>query len=75
LQEVRSMCRLRRLGIRVPTLYYVDAAAGCIYMERLAGLTLQQLLADSSADDAGASVVSLRSSCASWQPLTLNCRL
>jgi hypothetical protein len=57
-QEVRSMCRLRRLGIKVPTLYYIDAAAGCIYMEQLAGTTLQQLLADSSADDPGACVCS-----------------
>jgi tRNA A-37 threonylcarbamoyl transferase component Bud32 len=58
------MCRLRRLGIRVPTLYYVDAAAGCIYMEQLQGTTLQQLLADSSTDDPGLSVI--RTSAVCW---------
>jgi RIO-like serine/threonine protein kinase len=53
LQEVRSMIRLRKLGLRVPALYYVDADSSCLYMERVAGASLQQLLADNSRDVAG----------------------
>ncbi|KAF6256814.1 hypothetical protein COO60DRAFT_66377 [Scenedesmus sp. NREL 46B-D3] len=52
-QEVRSMCRLRRLGLRVPSLYHVEPGSSCIYMERVAGTPLRQLLADSSRDDPG----------------------
>uniref|UniRef100_A0A383W366 non-specific serine/threonine protein kinase n=1 Tax=Tetradesmus obliquus TaxID=3088 RepID=A0A383W366_TETOB len=52
-QEVRSMCRLRKLGLRVPALYYVDAGSSCIYMERVQGTSLQQLLAQHSSDVSG----------------------
>lgn len=40
------MCRLRKIGILVPSPYYVDLDSNWLYMEQIPGNTLQQLLAD-----------------------------
>lgn len=47
------MCRLRKVGLLVPAPYYVDADSSCLYMEKVAGAPLQQLLQQGSLDEAG----------------------
>ena len=52
-QEVRSLLKARKLGIRTPTLYRVDLANSNIVMERIHGMTLKQaLLQDALLDTA-----------------------
>eukprot|EP00889_Picochlorum_renovo_P006573 jgi/Picre1/33603/NNA_001083.t1 len=43
-QEVRSLLRARKLGIKTPTLYRVDLANSNIIMEKIHGMTLKQAL-------------------------------
>lgn len=42
--ELRSLLRCSRVGIRVPTLLWVDRPNARIYMERLPGVTVKQWL-------------------------------
>ena len=43
-QEARCMLRLRKVGIRVPALLYVDLVRATIIMEDLGGITLREFL-------------------------------
>lgn len=43
-QEVRSILRARKLGIRVPTLVRVNLEDSCIVMDKIEGLTLKDAL-------------------------------
>jgi TP53 regulating kinase and related kinases len=52
-QEVRSILRARKLGIRAPTLIRVNLEDSCIIMEKIEGLTMKEaLLHDSLLNDA-----------------------
>jgi TP53 regulating kinase-like protein len=42
--ETRALIRARRLGVPTPSLLYVDARQNAIYMERVAGRTLKELI-------------------------------
>ncbi|KAK9811170.1 hypothetical protein WJX73_007976 [Symbiochloris irregularis] len=43
-QEVRSLLKARKLGIPTPVLYDVELEASTIYMERIAGCSVKELL-------------------------------
>lgn len=43
-QEARALLRLRREGIRVPAVYYIDCNRHLIVMEDLGGITLREYL-------------------------------
>ncbi|KAI3438592.1 hypothetical protein D9Q98_001016 [Chlorella vulgaris] len=47
-QEVRSMMRARKLGVRTPVPFLVDHDASCIYMERIEGHSVKTLLHERS---------------------------
>ncbi|EFN57443.1 hypothetical protein CHLNCDRAFT_48645 [Chlorella variabilis] len=51
-QEVRSMMRARKLGVRTPVLHLVDHVASCIYMERVEGHSIKALLQQRSLAEA-----------------------
>ena len=42
--EARSIMRARKLGVVTPTLYYVDTQQSAIYMERVEGRPLKELI-------------------------------
>ena len=42
--EARGMMRARKLGVITPTLYYVDTHQAAIYMERVDGASLKELI-------------------------------
>lgn len=50
-QEARVMLRLRKAGIRVPAVYFVDVKNGVIVMEHLHGITLKEFLRRGNAED------------------------
>lgn len=53
-QEVRSILRARKLGIRAPTLVRVNLENSCIIMDKIEGLTMKEaLLHDAMLDKAG----------------------
>ena len=43
-QEVRSMDRCRRNGIRAPAVYHMDLRKRLIYMEEIGGITLKEFI-------------------------------
>lgn len=56
MQEVRSILRARKMGIACPLVLWVEHEAATIYMERIQGRLVKQLLLDSVLSQAGASV-------------------
>jgi TP53 regulating kinase-like protein len=42
--EARALLRARRLGVRAPALLFVDAEASTLYLERVEGVTLKEVL-------------------------------
>ena len=46
--EARSMMRARKLGVATPTLYYVDQQQSAIYMEKVPGKSLKELIREDS---------------------------
>ena len=46
--EARSMMRARKLGVVTPTLYYVDQQQSAIYMEKVPGKSLKELIREDS---------------------------
>ena len=50
--EARSMMRARKLGVVTPTLYYVDQQQSAIYMEKVPGKSLKELIRDDSMSEA-----------------------
>ncbi len=46
-QEVRSTVKARKLGVRTPVVYYVEHEASTIYMEKVLGTSLKDLLLQS----------------------------
>ncbi len=44
LQEVRSMLRARKSGVLTPVIYSVEHEAATIYMERIVGASVRDLL-------------------------------
>lgn len=47
-QEARCMLRARKHGILTPVLYLVDNASSCVYMEKIVGKTVREMLGDNS---------------------------
>jgi tRNA A-37 threonylcarbamoyl transferase component Bud32 len=47
MQEVRSTLKARKLGVRTPVVYYVEHEASTIYMEKVLGTSLKDLLLQS----------------------------
>ena len=50
--EARSMMRARKLGVVTPTLYYVDQQQSAIYMEKVPGKSLKELIREDSMSEA-----------------------
>jgi TP53 regulating kinase-like protein len=49
--ETRALVRARRLGVPTPSLLYVDARQNAIYMERVPGRTLKELIREGMSDE------------------------
>lgn len=56
--EARTLLRLRKDGIRVPSVYYVNAERGIIVMQEISGRTLRECL-DSEPTERGAALMSI----------------
>jgi tRNA A-37 threonylcarbamoyl transferase component Bud32 len=54
LQEVRSILRARKLGVNAPAIYFVEHAASAIYLEKVAGMSVKDVLRQGSLDGPGA---------------------
>lgn len=52
-QEVRSMAKARKLGLRTPCLYHVEMQSSSIYMERIQGRSVKQVLHDNALSPQG----------------------
>uniref|UniRef100_A0A3P8TJD8 non-specific serine/threonine protein kinase n=1 Tax=Amphiprion percula TaxID=161767 RepID=A0A3P8TJD8_AMPPE len=53
-QEVRSILRCRRAGIRAPVVYFVDYTSHCIFLEEIVGSsTVRDHIASSQQSDSG----------------------
>ncbi|CAD7696580.1 unnamed protein product [Ostreobium quekettii] len=50
-QEARSMLRARKLGVLTPVLYMVEYGSACLYMEKVAGRTVKDVVAELEAAD------------------------
>lgn len=48
MQEARTLLRLRKEGLSVPAVYFVNPTAGVIVMEEVSGVTLREYLEDPS---------------------------
>ena len=53
MQEVRSILRARKNGVLTPVIYYVEHEAATIYMERIQGTSVKDLLLSGSLSPAG----------------------
>jgi TP53 regulating kinase and related kinases len=53
MQEVRSIVKARKLGVRTPVVYYVEFEANAIYMEKVHGTSLKDLLLSAKLSDEG----------------------
>ena len=53
LQEVRGLQKAHKVGVNVPSLYYVEVAAGCLYLERVQGGALKDALFGQALSEAG----------------------
>jgi Kae1-associated kinase Bud32 len=49
-QEARCLFRCKKAGIDTPALYLVDPDAACIYMERILGRILKDIIIEGKAD-------------------------
>ena len=52
-QEVRSMLRARKNGILTPCIFFVEHEAATIYMERIEGQTVRDILLSGNMTSAG----------------------
>lgn len=52
-QEVRSIVKARKLGVHTPVVYYVEFGANVIYMEKIVGHSLKELLLAGKLSDEG----------------------
>lgn len=52
-QEVRCMLRVSRLGVLTPCLYLVDEGSSRIYMEKVMGSTVKDILRGEYNEDTG----------------------
>lgn len=59
-QEVRSMLRARKSGVLTPCIFYVEHEAATIYMERIEGQTVRDILLSSTLSTAGDPPVHLK---------------
>ncbi|GMH42287.1 hypothetical protein BSKO_10206 [Bryopsis sp. KO-2023] len=50
-QEARCMLRARKLGVLTPVLYLVDCDGGCLYMEKISGKSVKQILSEETLND------------------------
>eukprot|EP00877_Chromochloris_zofingiensis_P014462 jgi/Chrzof1/926/Cz01g34020.t1 len=53
MQEVRSMVRARKMGVLTPVLFFVEQETSSIYMEKISGQSVKQLLLTGDLDAAG----------------------
>ena len=53
MQEVRSMLRARKSGVLTPCIFYVEHEAATIYMERIEGQTVRDVLLSGTLTQAG----------------------
>ncbi len=56
-QEARTMLRLRKEGLNVPSVYYVDCKKHAIVMEDIGGITLREFLRSQQGSSMGAQVM------------------
>ena len=49
--ETRALVRARRLGVPTPSLFYVDKRQNAIYMERVPGRPLKELIREGMSDE------------------------
>lgn len=52
-QEVRSIVKARKLGVHTPVVYYVEFGANVIYMEKVVGTSVKELLQTGKLSDEG----------------------
>ncbi len=52
-QEVRAILKARKLGILTPAVYFAEPEASCIYMEKLDGRMLKEVLVSGGLSSTG----------------------
>ena len=68
--EARALARARRLGVHTPTVFFVDARASTLYLDRIAGgMTLRDVLRASSPPATPARVAGLMAGVISRRPV------
>lgn len=63
LQEVRSMVKARKLGLAVPAVYYVEHEASTIFMEKVVGRSVKEILLAGNLAPEGASQTQSHDTC------------
>ena len=53
MQEVRGLQKAHKVGVSVPSLYYVEVLAGCLYLEHVPGGSLKDALLSKGLAEAG----------------------
>ena len=53
MQEVRGLQKAHKVGVSVPSLYYVEVLAGCLYLEHVPGGSLKDALLSKALAEAG----------------------
>lgn len=59
MQEVRSMLRARKNGVLTPVIYSVEHEAATIFMERIEGASVRDMLSSGSMSSAGTPLADL----------------